>query len=235
MAECLRNHARQPCRCADLLLSAALSHEPGPSCQLSAVSRQARNCRGSWAAQRSIMQPTGQGEDLCTFARRARNANGLQLMTPGSLSDPIAASLAQSANWRAPMPAGGRLDAAFCPIHDSHEPNCAHSTPWLSLRDRINRGARHELGTPKAIAGRGARRGCAKDRRRRSKQPAFSQLWKRHSDDERRNCTGGRYSEREMPRRFIFHCRVERFIPRRAAAPFGPPTTHPHSRRAVRI
>jgi hypothetical protein len=32
-----------------------------------------------------------------------------------------------------------------------------------------------------------------------------------------------------MPRRFMVHCKVDRFIPRRAAAPFGPPTTQPVS------
>ena len=36
---------------------------------------------------------------------------------------------------------------------------------------------------------------------------------------------GGRYSGRERPSFFIFQTSVERFIPKRAAAPFGPPTT----------
>jgi len=38
-----------------------------------------------------------------------------------------------------------------------------------------------------------------------------------------------------MPSRFIFHRNVERFIPRRAAAPFGPPSTQPVSRRTPRM
>ena len=33
---------------------------------------------------------------------------------------------------------------------------------------------------------------------------------------------GGHYSGREMPSFFIFFCKVERFIPRRTAVPFGP-------------
>jgi hypothetical protein len=37
-----------------------------------------------------------------------------------------------------------------------------------------------------------------------------------------------------MPSFFIFHCNVERLIPRRAAAPFDPPTTQPF-REARRI
>ena len=37
---------------------------------------------------------------------------------------------------------------------------------------------------------------------------------------------GGHYPGRERPSFFIFHCNVERFIPNRAAAPFGPPSTH---------
>ena len=44
-----------------------------------------------------------------------------------------------------------------------------------------------------------------------------------------------RYSGREMPRFFIFQYNIERFIPRRAAAPLGPPTTQPVSRRAPRM
>jgi hypothetical protein len=47
--------------------------------------------------------------------------------------------------------------------------------------------------------------------------------------------TGGRYPGRETPSRFIFHRNVERFIPRRAAAPFGPLSTQPVSRRAPRM
>src|SRR5438132_10110501 len=46
---------------------------------------------------------------------------------------------------------------------------------------------------------------------------------------------GGHYSGREMPSFFIFFCKVERFIPRRAAAPFGPPTTQPVSWRTPRM
>ena len=46
---------------------------------------------------------------------------------------------------------------------------------------------------------------------------------------------GARYSGREMPSFFIFQYNIERFIPRRAAAPFGPPTTQPVSRRAPRM
>ena len=47
--------------------------------------------------------------------------------------------------------------------------------------------------------------------------------------------SGRRYSGREMPSFFIFQYNIERFIPRRAAAPFGPPTTQPVSRRAPRM
>ena len=47
--------------------------------------------------------------------------------------------------------------------------------------------------------------------------------------------TDGRYSGREMPSFFIFQHNVDRFIPRRAAAPFGPPTTQRVSRRAPRM
>jgi hypothetical protein len=43
---------------------------------------------------------------------------------------------------------------------------------------------------------------------------------------------GGHYSGREMPSFLIFHCNVERFMPRRVAAPFGPPSTQSVSRRA---
>ena len=50
-----------------------------------------------------------------------------------------------------------------------------------------------------------------------------------------RACQRTRYSGREMPSFFIFQHNVERFIPRRAAAPFGPPTTQPVSRRAPRM
>src|SRR6266852_8140838 len=39
------------------------------------------------------------------------------------------------------------------------------------------------------------------------------------------------YMGREMPSFFIFDCRVVRFIARRAAAPFGPLSTQPVSRR----
>src|SRR5439155_20989675 len=46
---------------------------------------------------------------------------------------------------------------------------------------------------------------------------------------------GGHYSDREMPSFFIFFCKVERFIPRRPAAPFGPPTTQPVSPRTPRM
>src|SRR6516162_7120683 len=46
---------------------------------------------------------------------------------------------------------------------------------------------------------------------------------------------GGHYLGREMPSRFIFHCNVERFIPRRAAVPFGPPSTQPVARRTPRM
>src|SRR5262245_26228684 len=42
------------------------------------------------------------------------------------------------------------------------------------------------------------------------------------------------YSGREMPSLCIAECSVERFIPRRAAAPLGPPTTQSESRRAPR-
>ena len=38
-----------------------------------------------------------------------------------------------------------------------------------------------------------------------------------------------------MPSLFIFHRNVERFIPRRAAAPFGPPSTQPVSRTTLRM
>src|SRR5438876_1119611 len=38
-----------------------------------------------------------------------------------------------------------------------------------------------------------------------------------------------------MPSLFIFQRNVERFIPRRAAAPFGPPSTQPVSRTTLRI
>jgi len=38
-----------------------------------------------------------------------------------------------------------------------------------------------------------------------------------------------------MPSFFIFQYSIERFIPRRAAAPFGPATTQPVSRRALRM
>ena len=49
-------------------------------------------------------------------------------------------------------------------------------------------------------------------------------------------CLGrNRYWGREMPTFFIFKCNIERFIPRRAAAPLGPPTTQRVSRRAPRI
>ena len=44
-----------------------------------------------------------------------------------------------------------------------------------------------------------------------------------------------RYAGREMPSFFIFLYSVERFIPRRAAAPSGPPSTQPVSRRAPMI
>ena len=46
---------------------------------------------------------------------------------------------------------------------------------------------------------------------------------------------GYRYPGREMPSFVIFLYNVERFIPRWAAAPFGPPTTQPASRRAPRM
>ena len=49
-----------------------------------------------------------------------------------------------------------------------------------------------------------------------------------------RRQVGARYSGREMPSFFIFQCNVERFIPRRAAAPSGPPRTQfvsPSARR----
>ena len=46
---------------------------------------------------------------------------------------------------------------------------------------------------------------------------------------------GARYSGREMPSFFIFQYNIERFIPSRAAAPLGPPTTQRVSRRATRI
>ena len=46
---------------------------------------------------------------------------------------------------------------------------------------------------------------------------------------------GRHYRGREIPSFLIFSCKVERFIPRRAAAPFGPPTTQPVSRRAPRM
>ncbi len=45
----------------------------------------------------------------------------------------------------------------------------------------------------------------------------------------------GHYSGLKMPSLFIFFCNVERFIPRRAAAPFAPLTTQPVSRRATRM
>jgi hypothetical protein len=38
-----------------------------------------------------------------------------------------------------------------------------------------------------------------------------------------------------MPSFFIFHCRVERLIPRRDAAPCGPQTTQPVSRRDLMV
>jgi hypothetical protein len=38
-----------------------------------------------------------------------------------------------------------------------------------------------------------------------------------------------------MPSFFIFQCNVERFIPRRAAAPFGPPSTQAVSWRTPRM
>src|SRR2546425_2152796 len=37
-----------------------------------------------------------------------------------------------------------------------------------------------------------------------------------------------------MPSLFIFHRNVVRFIPRQAAAPFGPPSTQPVSRTSLR-
>ena len=46
---------------------------------------------------------------------------------------------------------------------------------------------------------------------------------------------GRYYWGREIPSFLIFSCKVERFIPRRAAAPFGPATTQPVSRRAPAI
>ena len=46
---------------------------------------------------------------------------------------------------------------------------------------------------------------------------------------------GEHYRGREMPSFFIFFCNVERFIPRRAAAPFRPATTQRVSRRAPRM
>src|SRR6516165_4665148 len=60
--------------------------------------------------------------------------------------------------------------------------------------------------------------------------------WQRPGDNRRpQTATGGHYWGREMPSLFIFHRNVERFIPRRAAAPFGPPSTQPVSRRAPRM
>ena len=46
---------------------------------------------------------------------------------------------------------------------------------------------------------------------------------------------GRHYWGREIPSFLIFSCKVERFIPRRAAAPVGPATTQPVSRRAPRM
>lgn len=40
---------------------------------------------------------------------------------------------------------------------------------------------------------------------------------------------GRHYTGREIPSLFIFACKVERFIPRRAAAPLGPASTQPVS------
>jgi len=40
------------------------------------------------------------------------------------------------------------------------------------------------------------------------------------------------YWGRQIPSFFIFSCKVERFIPRRVAAPFGPASTQPDSSRA---
>ena len=47
--------------------------------------------------------------------------------------------------------------------------------------------------------------------------------------------TGWPYSGREMPSFFIFHCKVERFMPRPDAAPFGPRNTQWAARRARRM
>jgi hypothetical protein len=44
-----------------------------------------------------------------------------------------------------------------------------------------------------------------------------------------------RYTGREMPSFFIFQYNIERFIPKRAAAPFGPPTTQPELSKALRM
>src|SRR4029077_18634326 len=46
---------------------------------------------------------------------------------------------------------------------------------------------------------------------------------------------GRHYWGREIPSFLIFSCKVERFIPRRVAAPFGPATTQPVSQRAPRM
>ena len=43
---------------------------------------------------------------------------------------------------------------------------------------------------------------------------------------------GGRYCGREMSSFFIFQCKVERFMPKREAAPLGPPSTQSVSRSA---
>ena len=45
---------------------------------------------------------------------------------------------------------------------------------------------------------------------------------------------GGARSGREMPSFCIFFCSVERFIPKRVAAPLGPPTTQSGGGQAAR-
>ena len=44
----------------------------------------------------------------------------------------------------------------------------------------------------------------------------------------------GRCIGRAIPSFFIFQYNIERFIPKRAAAPFGPPATQPGFRKGAR-
>ena len=69
--------------------------------------------------------------------------------------------------------------------------------------------------------------------RRSVERPGKCQPWR--ASGRAQAPAGARYSAREMPSFFIFQYNIERFIPSRAAAPLGPPTTQSVSRRAPRM